>query len=39
MVIQGHYHAGAERIIDSTPYITLPAMCEHAENYFKIIEI
>jgi alkaline phosphatase len=39
MVIQGHFHNGAERIIDSTPYLTLPAMCEHKENYFKIIEI
>lgn len=39
MVIQGHFHDGAERIIDSTPYLTLPAMCEHKENYFKIIEI
>lgn len=39
MVIQGHFHEGAERIIDSTPYLTLPAMCEHKENYFKIIEI
>ncbi len=39
MVIQGHYHSGAERIIDNTPYLTLPAMCEHSENYIKIIEI
>ena len=38
-VIQGHYHGGAERIIDGIPYITLPAMCEHKDGYYKILDI
>lgn len=37
-VIQGHYHKGAESIIDGIPYITLSAMCEGEENSFKILE-
>ena len=39
MVLQGHFHDGAYCVIDGIPYITLPAMCEHTEEYYKIIEI
>lgn len=39
MVIQGHYHQGNENTVDGIPYITLPAMCEGEENYFKILEL
>ena len=39
MVLHGHYHGGAENIIDGIPYITLPAMCERNEGYFRILEI
>ena len=37
-VIQGHYHKGAENMVDGIPYITLSAMCEGTENSYKIIE-
>ena len=39
LVLQGHYHGGAEGKIDGIPYITLPAMCEHKEGYYKILEL
>ena len=39
LVLQGHYHGGAEAEIDGIPYITLPAMCEHNEGYYKILEL
>ena len=39
MVLQGHFHDGAHRVIDGIPYITLPAMCEHSEGYYKILEL
>jgi UDP-2,3-diacylglucosamine pyrophosphatase LpxH len=39
MVIQGHFHSGAESIIDDIPYITIPAMCEREEMPYKIMEI
>ncbi len=39
MVIQGHYHKGANNIVDGIPYLTLSAMCEGAENSYKIIEL
>ena len=39
MVIQGHFHDGAENTIDGIPYFTMPAMCEHDEGYFRILEI
>ena len=38
-VIQGHYHHGKNSIIDSIPYITLPAMCEGENNPFRILEL
>ena len=39
MVLQGHYHCGAEAEIDGIPYITLPAMCEHIEGYYRILDL
>ncbi len=39
LVLQGHYHGGAEAEIDGIPYITLPAMCEHNEGYYRILDI
>ena len=39
LVLQGHYHGGAEAEIDGIPYITLPAMCEHSEGYYRILDI
>ncbi|MBQ8393739.1 MAG: metallophosphoesterase [Clostridia bacterium] len=37
LVLQGHYHCGANAVIDNIPYITLSAMCENKDNYYKII--
>ena len=37
LVMQGHYHLGAERTIDGIPYITLPAMCEGTDNSYQIL--
>lgn len=39
MVISGHFHEGSEHIIDSIPYITLPAVCENEQNLYRIIEV
>ena len=39
LVLQGHYHGGAEALIDGIPYITLPAMCEHNDGYYRILDI
>ena len=39
MVIQGHFHPGAESIIDNIPYITVPAMCDKEDMPYRIIEI
>ena len=38
-VISGHFHEGSEHIIDSVPYITLPAVCENEQNLYRIIEV
>lgn len=38
MVIQGHYHAGHDNVINGIEYHTLPAMCTGNTNYFEIIE-
>lgn len=38
-VIQGHFHPGANSIIDEIPYITIPAVCEHETNYYQIMEL
>jgi 3',5'-cyclic AMP phosphodiesterase CpdA len=39
MVLQGHYHEGAERVIDGIPYVTFCAMCEGKDNAYRIIEL
>ncbi len=39
LVIQGHYHPGAEHIIDGIPYVTLPAMCEGEDNSYRILTL
>lgn len=33
-VIQGHYHEGAEHIVNGIRYLTLPAMCEREDAVF-----
>ena len=37
-VYQGHFHWGADNLVDGIRYVTLPAMCCY-ENTHKIIEI
>ena len=39
MVLQGHYHKGAERVIDGIPYVTFCAMCEGTDNAYRIVEL
>ena len=39
LVIQGHYHPGADRTETGIRYLTLPAMCEGEDNHFIILEI
>ncbi len=39
MVIQGHYHAGHDNIINGIKYHTLPSMCTGENNHYEIIEI
>ena len=39
IVIQGHYHPGAEHIVDAIHYLTLPAMCEGDSNPFMILDL
>lgn len=39
MVLQGHYHPGAEHTIDGIPYITIPAMCEGKDNSYRILTL
>lgn len=38
MVIQGHYHNGADHTINGIRYLTLPAMCEEMTNKYCIID-
>lgn len=38
-VYQGHYHYGAQNVLDGVPYITVRAMCIGEENNYKIIEV
>ena len=38
MVIQGHYHNGADHTINGIRYLTLPAMCEEMINKYCIID-
>ena len=39
LVIQGHYHKGADNIINGIRYLTLPALCEKSDNYYMILDI
>ena len=39
LVIQGHYHPGADHTISGIRYLTLPAMCEGTENHYCVLEI
>ncbi len=39
LVLQGHYHAGADSLINGIPYLTVPAMCEGTENHFLILDL
>ena len=39
LVLQGHYHPGADHIIDGIAYVTLPAMCEGEENSYRILTL
>ena len=39
LVLQGHYHLGAENVVDGIPYITLAAMCEGEENSYRILTL
>lgn len=39
LVIEGHYHKGADRVIDGIRYLTIPAMCEGEENRFFILNL
>ena len=38
-VIQGHFHEGADSVVNGIRYITLPAMCEGEENSYRIIDL
>jgi predicted phosphodiesterase len=38
-VISGHYHKGGDHTVDGIRYLTILAMCEGEENYYKIFEI
>ena len=37
-VVQGHYHPGADRVIEDVRYFTLRAMCEGEENAFALLD-
>jgi len=39
MVLQGHYHPGAEHTIDGIQYLTIPAMCEGTDNSYRMITL
>ena len=39
LVLQGHYHRGADRIENGIRYLTLPAMCEGENNHFLILDL
>ena len=36
LVLQGHFHPGAEHTVDGIPYVTLPAKCEGENNSYSI---
>ena len=39
LILQGHYHKGADHTVNGIRYLTLPAMCEGTENRYKVLEI
>lgn len=39
LILQGHYHTGAEHTIDGIPYVTVPAMCEGTVNAYRILTL
>lgn len=39
LVLQGHYHKGADRLINGIRYLTLPAMCEGEDNHYLILDV
>lgn len=39
LVLQGHYHKGADRVENGIRYLTVPAMCEGEENSFLILDL
>ncbi len=39
LVIQGHYHPGADNTVDGIHYLTLPAMCEGTSNPYCILDL
>ena len=38
LVIEGHYHSGADHVIGGVRYLTQQAMCDGDENHFTIID-
>ena len=38
LVLQGHYHPGAENVYQGIRYLTLPAMCEGTRNPYRILD-
>ena len=39
IVIQGHYHPGADAVIGGVRYLTLPGMCEGTGNAYCVLEL
>ncbi len=39
LVLQGHFHCGADHVIDGIRYFTMDAMCEGEENHYTVIEV
>lgn len=39
LVLQGHYHPGAEHTLDGIRYLTLPAMCEGESVPYRILDL
>ena len=39
LIIQGHYHPGADREANGIRYLTLPAMCEKETDYYMILDL
>lgn len=39
LVLQGHYHKGADRVENGIRYLTVPAMCEGEENHYLILDV